>query len=235
MADIAASGFLVVGADLVLPHPADHRRANRIGTVRLDAAVRDRDDAVRPSGEKARLGAAVLLLHRVLYLVAVTVLLCCACDFERFQRAAADAVQRIQHALALQLGFQFIVRMAEITAAAGRKIGTIRLDAVRRGSFHAQELPVRGGLADVHDADKAALAGQRARHKEHLPVDPRNAAPVDRRADDLNVISFVYVHTVLQFVSRETQLGIAFWNVSRETLTPQAARRSRRRMCRFSP
>ena len=235
MADVAAPGFFVVGADLVLRHPAEHRRADRVGTVRLDAAVRDRDDAVRPGGEKARLGAAILLLYRVLYLVAVAVLLRRACDFQVFQPAAADPVQCIQHALALQLRFQCIIRMAEIAAAAGRKIGTVRLDAVRRGSFHAQELPVRGGLADVHDADKAAFAGQRARHKEHLAFDPRNAAPVDRRANDLNAVIFVCFHNVLQFVSRETQLGLAAWNVSRETLTPQAARRSRHRMCRFSP
>ena len=94
---------------------------------------------------------------------------------------------------------------------------------------------MRGGLADVHDADKAAFAGQRARHKEHLAFDPRDAAPVARRANDLYAVIFVCFHNVLQFVSRETQLGLAAWNVSRETLTPQAARRSRRRMCRFSP
>ena len=100
---------------------------------------------------------------------------------------------------------------------------------------------LRSGLAglcvtDHFDCDRipgfCTLENLRAAKRA---FDPRNAAPIDRRVNDLDAVIFVCFHNVLQFVSRETQLGLAAWNVSRETFTPQAARRSRRRMCRFSP
>lgn len=71
---------LVIGADAVFAHPVQNGCADAFGTVRLDAAVCDRNDRVRFSGEKARGRLSVLLLHGELHLVPIAVGLLCAGD-----------------------------------------------------------------------------------------------------------------------------------------------------------
>lgn len=95
MPDVAGMRGLVIGADAVFAHPVQNGCADTVGAVRLDAAVCDRNDRVRFSGEEARDGLSVLLLHGELHLVPIAVGLLCAGNGQGGERLAADACQAI--------------------------------------------------------------------------------------------------------------------------------------------
>ena len=136
--------LLVIGADVILLHPGEHRAADRVRAVRLDAAVPDRDDPVRLAGEEARDGAAVLLLHGELDFVSIAVGLRRAGDGERRDRLPADAGQAALDVRLLECKLLLVVHMPQRTAAAAGKIRAIRLHAVRGRSQNGKKLGKHG-------------------------------------------------------------------------------------------
>ena len=88
---------------------------------------------MRARAEKARRRRFSARLHGVLHLVSVAVLHRRARDREVGERHAAEARERVQHALFFQPQLLVVVHVAEIAAAAAVKIRAVRLGAVRRG------------------------------------------------------------------------------------------------------
>ena len=170
-------GF-VIGADAVFAHPVQNGCADTVGAVRLDAAVCDRNDRVRFSGEEARDGLSVLLLHGELHLVPIAVDLFRAGDGQGRERLAADACQAIIDVRALEFQFLRIVHMPQRAAAASWKIGTVRLHAVRRRLLHTQQFRKNRRTPDVYNTDFTHLARQCTWYEHDLSVYARNTGSV---------------------------------------------------------
>lgn len=123
MPDVAGMRGLVIGADAVFAHPVQNGCADTVGAVRLDAAVCDRNDRVRFSGEEARDGLAVLLLHGELHLIPIAVGLLRAGDRQGRERLAADARQAAVDVRAFKLQLLRVVHVPQRAAAAFGKYG----------------------------------------------------------------------------------------------------------------
>lgn len=139
--------------------------------------MRDRNDRVRFSGEEARDGLSVLLLHGELHLVPIAVGLLCAGDGQGSERLAADARQAAVDVRALKLQLLRIIHVPQRAAAAFGKIRAIRLYAVRRRLLHAQKLGKNRRASDVRNADSAQFARQRTGHEHDLSVDTAMPVP----------------------------------------------------------
>ena len=161
----------------------------------------DRNDRVRFSGEEARDGLSVLLLHGELHLVPIAVGLLCAGNGQGRERLAADACQAIIDVRALEFQFLRIVHMPQRAAAAFGKIRAIRLYAVRRRLLHAQKLGKDRRASDVRNADSAQFARQRTGHEHDLSVDTGDARPVHGRGFDCHlkrIAAFVFLHSCVE-------------------------------------
>lgn len=201
-------GF-VIGADAVFAHPVQNGCADTVGAVRLDAAVCDRNDRVRFSGEEARDGLSVLLLHGELHLVPIAVDLFRAGDGQGRERLAADACQAIIDVRALEFQFLRIVHMPQRAAAASWKIGTVRLHAVRRRLLHTQQF---------RKTAERPMCAMRILHTSPGSAPGTNTTCPSTRA--IPVPSAVAVSIVTCSVSPRLHSFMAAWNVSRETFIP---------------
>ncbi len=102
---------------------------------------------------------------------------------------------------ALELQLLRVAHMPQRAAAAFGEIRAVRLRAVRRRLFHAQQLRENRRAADVRDTDFAHLARQRAGHKHDLSVDARNARSIhgcglDRRLQ--RIAAFEFLHSSME-------------------------------------
>ena len=178
MADAASMRAFVIRADTVLLHPRKNGRAHTVGAAWLDAAAFHSNDLVRTRAEKACGRAAVLLRDRELHLVAVSLTALRAVHGKFRYCNAADARERVDHALPLEPALLLIVHMPEVAAAADGKIGTARRYPVRRCRQYLFDLRVRAGLSDVYDARAHRLAGDRAGNEYHFPTGTGHALSV---------------------------------------------------------
>lgn len=201
MPDVAGMRGLVIGADAVFAHPVQNSCADTVGAVRLDAAVCDRNDRVRFSGEEARGRLSVLLLHGELHLVPIAVGLLCAGDGQGSERLAADARQAAVDVRALKLQLLRIIHVPQRAAAAFGKIRAIRLYAVRRRLLHAHKLGKDRRASDVRNADSAQFAWQRTGHEHDLSVDTGDARPVHGCGFDCHlkrIAAFEFLHSCVE-------------------------------------
>ena len=167
MTDKALARGLVVGARAAFFHPVEHGKRRVAGIEALDAAaLRGKgDEVVAARGEEAAGGLALHLGDGVCAFVAVGERLVHAQNRRNGDIQPADAAEQLLHLILLEAQGGFIGHMLAGAAAAALIHRTERLGAL--GAFGQELVDAAEGVAlfGLHDADKGALAGQKARHE----------------------------------------------------------------------
>ena len=121
----------VIGRDTKAICPRSHSTTRLVGAFRLDAAALNRYNIVRALFKESRIDAAFPRGDGVLRLISIAFTTRRRVQYQRFQALSSDAIERIKHALPLNLALRLIVDMPEITAAAALRVRAEAVDAMR--------------------------------------------------------------------------------------------------------
>ena len=194
VAEHAAVRRFVVDAFARHGVPPAERGGGAVKRFGLQQAAFRVHDAVGVDGVKAELQRAVpRKADGKLALVAVAAAARCGEDRLHLKiLQAADALERVAHALRLDLKLRFVADVPVHAAAALRGDGAVRRDAVGRGREQLFE-PAEGVLPqDLDDAHGAPVADGGARHEDSHALDTADAAALGRHGGDIGFKNIVF-------------------------------------------
>lgn len=184
MTQKSLSARLVIGSDAALPRPLQNGSDGAVGAGRLDQAALHGNDAVCPFPEKSGGKPFFCRGDGVLCLVAVALAALRAGDGNLGQRLAADAVQRVEHALRLQFQLCRVGQVPEGAATAKPRVRAFAVDAAGGFCYNPKDRAVGGVLSDVRDAQVVFLVRRGVRDEYGAAVHTADAKSFAGKAGD---------------------------------------------------
>ena len=203
------SGGLVVGGDLVAPHPLPHRRGGFVRRLGLDQAPLHRHHLMGPGPVEAD---GAVRAHGVLALVAVVEGVLRPQDLLHPDVCAPQAGQGVLDPLALGPQLLGVRQVLEVAPAAPAVIGALGLGPVGRGLVDLHDLPCGGGLHHLGDFQVDGLPPDGLGDEHHGAVqadDAQTLAGVGFHRAGVDAVFMKSVHRYLQGVR-----PIGRWNFS---------------------
>ena len=192
--DVPGAGGLVIGENVILRHPFQHRLGDQRRLLRLDQAAGHGDQIMAPGAEKARGGTVLRHGHRKLDLVAVALAGGRGGDGQGLRIYAADAAERVGDPPALELHLQGVVHVHEVAAAALPEVGARRRHPMGRRLQDLLQPSVDGGLCDLDDPNGTDLSGNGALDKDRPVLDPGHAQALAGAAGDPGGEDLIFLH-----------------------------------------
>ena len=241
---VALSGRLVVGLELLLASPGPHGQADRVSEVGGEQAFLDVDHLVPAAGAvEAELDLAVLAGREgVLELVAVVVERRRGDDgLDGWLLEAADADEGVTHLLLLGGDLRVVDEILEPAAAAlpDPEVAAGCLDALRARVEDCLGCGLREPALDLRHARAHPVTGKGSADEDHESVDAPDPAPPVRERVDADLDLFALLHRRSHSDQRTScgkrsrghppSIGPVLRRGQRRRPSGRAARRTRRR------
>ena len=175
----ALVGPLLIGRDLIGPHPLPQGLGQGGGRLRLEQAVGHIHHVVAPGPEKADFRPGRARGDGKLHLIPITVRIFCAQNHRNGKVKPPDPAEGVLHPPALGLQLGGVGHVAELAAAAFGVVGAVGRLPVWGGAGDLESLPPDGRAAHLQKLDLADLPREPAGDKDHLALQVGDALTVE--------------------------------------------------------